>query len=106
MALNFSGGTNDFDDVAQSVMEGRMQLWAAEDACAVTEIAVYPKKKVLHTFLAGGKMGTIVDMQHDAAKWAKLQGCTSMSIAGRAGWERVLSKHDWEPVHVVLSKEI
>lgn len=105
-ALDYSGGTHDFADVVQAVIQGSMQLWAGDDACAVTEIIHYPKKKTLHVFLAGGKMETILDMQESAAQWGKLQGCDTLTIAGRHGWLKVLNKHGWEPSFSVMSKEI
>lgn len=105
-ALVYSGGTHVFEDVAEAVHAGKMQLWPADDACMITEIAAYPRKKILHGFLAGGNMKTIEKMRGDAEKWAELQGCSAVSIAGRAGWERVFKKYGWELAHTVLVKEL
>jgi hypothetical protein len=104
-ALEYSGGSHDFQDVADGILSGRMQLWPAEKGCAVTEIVLYPKKSVLHVFLAGGEMETIVNMIDSAVAWGKTQGCTSMTIAGRRGWERVLAKHGYKPVMTVLERD-
>lgn len=104
-ALEYSGGTHTFEDVAERILDGRLQLWPADRGCAVTELVVYPKKKVLHVFLAGGEMDQIVDMIESAIAWGKTQGCTSMTIAGRHGWKRVLEKHGYKPVMTVLEKE-
>lgn len=103
-ALDYSGGTHAFEDIAAAIHEGRMQLWAGPDGCAVTEILVFPRKKVLHVFLAGGKKEQIIDFQQSAAAWGRSQGCTSMTIAGRAGWRRVL--RDWEPKFTTLGIDI
>lgn len=103
-ALSYSGGTHTFEDVVDGVTSGRMQLWPAERGCAVTEIVVYPKKRVLHVFLAGGEMETIVSMIDSATEWGKAQGCTSMTISGRRGWERVLGRHGYKPVMTVLER--
>ena len=105
-ALQYSGGTHTAKDVVQGIIEGRMQLWPGENACAVTEIVVYPMKKVLHVFLAGGNMETIVDMQKSAEEWGKAQGCTAMTIAGRKGWSRVLADHGYREQFVTLAKEL
>lgn len=104
-ALAYSGGTHDFDDVKQSILEGRMQLWPAPRGCAVTEIVVYPKKKVLHVFLAAGEMDQIIEMIDSAVSWGKTQECTSMTIAGRPGWARVLAPYGYKPALSVLEKE-
>ena len=105
-ALAYSGGTHDFEDVCQAIVEGKMQLWAGDKACAVTEIIVYPSKKVLHVILAGGDMDQILDMQESAEAWGKAQGCSSMTIAGRQGWKRVLADYGYEQMFVTLGKEI
>jgi len=105
-ALSYSGGTHTFNHVFQGVIEGRMQLWPSENACAVTEIVVYPMCKVLHVFLAGGAMDSIIEMQKSAEEWGKSQGCTSMTIAGRKGWSRVLADQGYKEQFVTLAKEL
>jgi len=52
-ALAHGGHTHDFEDIVRAIYEGRMQLWAGERGCIVTEIVTYPRKKVLHVFLGG-----------------------------------------------------
>jgi hypothetical protein len=104
-ALDKGGNTHDFIDVVEGVLGGKMQLWHGEKGCAVTELVVYPKKKVLHVFLAGGNLEQITDMHDDAVKWAKAQGCQGMTIAGRLGWKKILDKYGWKEQFVTLSKE-
>ncbi len=104
-ALGYSGGTHTFEDVVAGISSGRMQFWPAPRGCAVTEIVVYPKKRVLHVFLAGGEMDQIIDMIDSAVEWSKGQDCTSMTIAGRQGWQRVLAKYGYRTVMTVLEKE-
>ena len=67
-ALEHGGGTHDFDDIYEAVSSGYMQFWPADDACAVTEVITYPKKKVLHIFLAGGTLPGDVNSQR-IFKW-------------------------------------
>jgi len=105
-ALQYSGGTHIFDDVVCEVLSGRMQLWPAARGCAVTELGVYPRKKVLHVFLAGGEMDQLLDMMDSAASWGRAQGCSGMTMAGRHGWAKVLSKHGWSSVMTVMEKGI
>jgi hypothetical protein len=104
-ALDKGLNTHSFVDVVDGVMSGHMQLWSGENGCAVTELVVYPNKKVLHVFLAGGKLEQITDMHADAVKWAKAQGCEGMTIVGRKGWKKVLGNEGWEEQHTVLGKE-
>lgn len=105
-ALERSGGTHVFSDIVQAVVEGKMQFWPAPRGCAVTEIVSYPQKKVLHIFLAAGELDQIVDMDDSAVEFAKINGCTGMSIAGRKGWARVLKDKGYQETYTVLGKDI
>lgn len=105
-ALEYSGGTHLYEDIVKSIVSGHMQLWPAENGCAVTEIIVFPRKKVLHVFLAGGELTQITDMDDSAANFAKSQGCTGMTLAGRKGWSRVLKAKGWAEAFTTLGKDI
>ena len=108
-ALDKGGDTHDFIDIVDGVISGHMQLWSGASGCAVTEILVYPNKKILHVFLAGGDQGhgieQITDMHDDAVNWAKAQGCQGMSISGRKGWKKVLESRGWRQQFTTLAKE-
>ncbi len=105
-ALDYSGGTHDFDDIAASVRSGYMQFWPAPKGCAITEILTFPKRKIFHIFLAGGEKQQIVDMDESAVEFARREGCTGMTIAGRRGWARVLMNKGWTEAFTTLSKDI
>jgi hypothetical protein len=105
-ALARSGGTHHFDDIVRGIYAGHFQFWPAENGCAVTEIITYPRKKVFHVFLAGGQMEQIVDMDASATEFARQNGCSAMSIAGRRGWSRVLQDNGWVETFTTLSKEL
>ena len=108
-ALKKGGETHDFKDIVDGVLSRHMQLWMGENGCAVTEIIVYPNKKVLHVFLAGGDKGygikQITDMHDDAMAWGKQQGCDGMTVAGRKGWKKVLQSKGWSEQFTTLLKE-
>lgn len=105
-ALEYCGGTHLYEDIVDGITTGSLQFWPAPNGCAVTEIIIFPRKKVFHIFLAGGERDQIVDMDESAVQFAKMQGCTSMTIAGRRGWARVLKQKGWAEAFTTLSKEI
>ena len=105
-ALEYSGGTHSFKDVAKGILEGNMQLWPTPRGCIVTEIVVYPRKKVLNVFLGGGELDQLLDMHNDVTAWAKSYGCKALTITGRFGWKKPLKAHGWEPLHASFQKEI
>lgn len=105
-ALEYSGGTHSFEDVAKGIVEGRMQLWPSPRGCIVTEIVIYPKKKTLNVFLGGGELDQLLDMHGDVTNWAKSYGCEALTITGRFGWKKPLKAHGWKPLHASFQKEI
>lgn len=105
-ALEYSGGTHLFEDIVAGVQSGHMQLWPAPDGCLVTEIIVFPRKKVLNVFLGGGDLDRLVDMHDALAAWGRAQDCDAATINGRTGWQRVYKSRGWTPMHICLSKEL
>ena len=105
-ALKYSGGTHSFDDIAEGIASGHMQLWPTNRACAVTQIVVYPRKKVLHVFLAAGDLDRITDAIGAVEEWGKAQGCECLTMNGRHGWQRVLNKRGWTPTMVVMERSL
>lgn len=72
----------------------------------VTEIVVYPRKKVFHVFLAGGTLQELIDFHEPAIEWAKAQGCSGMTLSGRFGWEKALASSGWSKKFTMLEREI
>ena len=105
-ALEYSGGTHSLSDVIHGITSGKMQLWPAPKGCIVTEIVVYPRKKMLNVFLGGGELDQLLDMHKDVIAWSKAQGCEAITITGRFGWKKPLKAHGWKPMHASFIKEI
>lgn len=105
-ALVYCNGTHEWDDIVAGIASSKMQLWAAPRGCIVTEIVVYPRKKVINIFLAGGELDQIMDMEHDIGQWAKSHGCTGGMMTGRLGWKKPLMENGWKLQHVSFHKEI
>ena len=105
-ALDYSGGTHSLSDVIDGITSGKMQLWPSPKGCIVTEIVVYPRKKMLNVFLGGGELDQLLDMHKDVIAWSKAQGCEAITITGRFGWKKPLQAHGWKPMHASFIKEI
>lgn len=104
-ALEYCGGTHEFEDIVKSIAESKMQFWPAPKGCMITEIVVYPRKKVLHIFLAAGELDQLKDMNDDMTAWALEQGCTGGSLSGRVGWKKILEPMGWKLTHSHFVKE-
>lgn len=96
-ALAYGGGTHTILDVLDQIQRGEAQIWANEEACIITEVHAYPRAKVLHFWLTTGALDAVLALEDEALAWGREQGCTSATLAGRRGWERVLASHGWAP---------
>jgi hypothetical protein len=105
-ALQYSGGTHTFDDVADMIATGRLQLWPAMHGCLVTEIVDYPQKRVFNVFLAGGTLAQLFDMDPDVVTWARAMGCTAATLHGRRGWTRALTELGWRETLTTMEKDL
>jgi hypothetical protein len=106
-ALEYSGGTHDFDDIVEMVGKNQLQVWPATQSIVLTEIIVYPRLKNLHYFLAGGDLDELSRMRPMIESWGKSLGCTRVSLAGRRGWAKTFLKDEgYSPQWTVLAKEL
>ena len=104
-ALEYSGGSHNFDDVVESVLKGEMQLWPGVKSAIVTSLNSSPRKKTCTFFLAGGDLGELKQMSKTVEDWAKRQSCDGTVIIGRPGWAKAMKDFGYESSHIVLSKE-
>ena len=106
-ALEYSGGTHNFEDIIEMVEKQQLQLWPAKDSVVLTEIIVYPRLKNLHYFLAGGDLDELSRMRPLIESWGKSIGCTRVTLAGRKGWAKTFLKDEgYSPQWSVLAKEL
>ena len=106
-ALEYSGGTHDFDDIVEMVGRNQLQVWPATQSIVLTEIIVYPRLKNLHYFLAGGDLDELSRMRPMIESWGKSLGCTRVSLAGRRGWAKTFLKDEgYSPQWTVLAKKL
>jgi len=106
-ALHYSGGTHAVEDIFKGVLVGEFQIWTGPDSIIISEILEYPQLRALNFFLAGGHMDEIQEMEKTVVEWARSQGCSRATVAGRDGWSRTfLRERGYEPKWHVMSREI
>lgn len=102
--------TYDIMDIEKGLQENRFQLFISwnnkVESAVVTEIAVYPRAKVLRYFLAGGINldNWLEKIQQVIEKFAKNNNCTQVEVAGRKGWVKKLK--GYKEKAVLLSKDL
>jgi hypothetical protein len=105
-ALEYGNGTHSLEDVAMALNKDEMQFWPGVNTAIVTRIITYPKLKSIHVFLAAGDMDEVVRILPFIEKHGKMEGCTHMTMTGRKGWEKVMSKVYKVKSRIFLSTEI
>jgi hypothetical protein len=92
------------DAVEQEIRAGRATLVPMEKSAVVVTIQETPNGRSLLIWLAGGDLEEIKQYLPAADNYARAQGCKTVKIEGRAGWEKVLPGYTKR--RVILMKEI
>ena len=103
-ALDHAGNLFTLDDVKQAVLRGEATFHPGLNAAVITEIRVYPQKKIYNCWLAGGDIEELkLAFAPAVRKYAKRAGCDAITIQGRPGWKRVFNMRE---KGVVLTEEV
>ena len=98
------------DDILKGLIKNSFQLFISwnkkVESAVVTEVAQYPQKRICRYFLAGGSNmnNWLEPIQTEIEKFAKLNNCQGIEVAGRKGWARKLK--GYEQKIYLFSKEI
>lgn len=90
------------------VDQGRVLLWANDEAAILAEVRFYPTgAKDIHGLVAAGDLSAIAnDLIPQAEEWARRAGCIGAVIESREGWARVLKPAGYHPYQTALRKEL
>lgn len=105
-AIETCGGTHTEDDVLRMILTGQLTLFRENASGLVAEIQVYPRMKVAHAFLVGGRLTDIAALEQKLIEFGHKNGCSRMTCSGRHGWGKVLPGYGWESVTTFLQKDI
>jgi hypothetical protein len=81
------GGLYTLDDILQAIDDGEMQSFTDGSTWIVTQIANYPRKRVLEVLIAVGDMASVLKLQPVVVDFAKSNQCDMISTIARLGWE-------------------
>jgi hypothetical protein len=96
-ALARSPGFEAIEDVERAIAEGRYQFWPGRNCAAITEIADFPRAKMLIVLHGGGDLAELIDALEPAlCAFARAAGCDGIMGLGRKGWERVCETRGYE----------
>jgi hypothetical protein len=96
---------SDFADIEKDVLSGEQLLWLAisdrVEAAATTRLS---RNVCTLTACSGHQRERWLPLFARIEKYAKDEGCSTMRIYGRKGWERVLDGYKAE--YVILEKSL
>lgn len=106
-ALEYSLGTHNVQDLLDDVATNELQLWSSDKAVIITQILVYPRKKLLHAPIVAGNLEGVAEMTPSVIEFAKFIECQGITTAGRKGWERTfLREYNFKPAYNCMLMEI
>ena len=99
-------GFNNLEQVDQALAEGAILGWFGRDSAIIGFIEEHDAgAKALRIIWGVGDLSEIRnEMQPPIEAWAKSQGCRTILVQGRKGWERALPGYRLD--HIVVRKEI
>lgn len=106
-ALGYAGGTHNLQDILDGVLRCEYQFWPGKQCAVITEIMVFPRKRVFNFFLAGGDLAELEAMTPTMESWAKFNRCDSAMLTARRGWIRTfLATRGYRVMWQTLAKEL
>lgn len=113
-ATQYSVGKYTGSDVIKKIVDCSMQLWVAfdedgekVDGLAITEISVYPKRRILKFLCATGEnMDGWAHHIKTIEEWSRVEmHCDGSQAECRPGWEKILKGDGYVKTHVILNKD-
>jgi hypothetical protein len=107
-ALERAGGLYELSDILERIDDGRMQAHVSRETIAVTEVSVYPRRRVLTMILLAGDLADGEDLHEQVLSFARKLKCDAIIAQGRVGWARLAKSHGWKIVstNMVFRKEV
>ena len=107
-ALERAGGLYELSDILERIADGRMQAHVSRETIAVTEISVYPRRRILTIILLAGDLSDGENLHEQVFAFARKVECDAIVAQGRYGWARLAKSHGWKTVskNMVFRKEV
>jgi len=103
-----AGGLYELSDLLERIADGRMQAHVSHETICVTEISVYPKRRVLSIIILVGDLEDGESLHKQVFDFARKMECEAIITQGRVGWARLAKSHGWKTVstNMVFRKEV
>jgi hypothetical protein len=95
-ALDRQGGLYSLKDILDHIANGTMQSWVLNNSWAVTQISVYPRRRLLEIVAVVGDLGDCRILNEMIVKFANDVGVDLIASYGRRGWVRLGERLGWK----------
>lgn len=96
------------DWLDREVLYGRLKLFSDEKSAIVVSIKTYPTgAKECHVEAAAGELAHLIGPAISRVEqWAANQGCVTVTIQSREGWQKVMKTQGYELHQTAIRKEL
>lgn len=95
-ALDYQGGLFTLGDILERIANGAMQSWVHNNSWAVTQISVYPRRRVLEIVAAVGDLRDCRILHGQILVFANEMNVDLVAAYGRRGWARDADRNGWK----------
>jgi hypothetical protein len=110
--LEYADGKYNLDDIYQFIKSQDMQLWVVYDnkgllSFCITQIIIYPRKKVLSMpFVGGVDMLRWLHLTDIIKDYALENGCDFAEGYARDGWIKVLKPFGFKKTYTIIKADL
>jgi hypothetical protein len=100
-------GTHTWEDVREMLVIGAAQIFWNEHGCWITQMAVFPRKRVLNVWIVAGELPEVMELQKQVERYALTMSCDAITVtSARFGWKHIAKEHGWEEHGMMLYKPV
>jgi hypothetical protein len=93
--LDRMGGLYELSDILDALAKGRMQSFIYGNSWLVSQITLFPRRRVLEIVFALGDLGDLRILHGQVLKYAQDNNISLVSAHGRRGWFRDADRRGW-----------
>ena len=95
-ALDVQGGLFSLADILERIADGRMQSWVHANSWAITQISIYPQRRLLEIVAAIGDLRDCRILHGQILAFANEMNVDLVAAYGRRGWARDADRNGWK----------
>ena len=95
-ALARQGDLWTLTDILERIADGRMQSWVENNSWMITQISVYPRRKMLEVIAVVGDLKDCPALDAKLVKFAGEMNVDLVSAFGRPGWTPLGTALGWK----------